>query len=339
MAKEIGRLTGFGIGIESSTGRGTARAAQIFYPLLDRSFGPKSNKVINTSSRGRIEDADSADIAEIWSEGNIEAKVLLNKIPYIFKSLFGTIVTSTGTTGEITDVGVKNHAITVAQSSQHTSLTFSIDDPAADKLYTNGMVGTFEMTAEAGEYVKFTAELIATQGATGTVTPVYVDDWEFTSKDVSIKMAATTTGFTAATAIPCKSLSLTINPNIERELQIGSTDPNDILNKQFSVEGEFELVLTNETYRDLVEASTDRAIQIKLENSATGQSIPTSTGTDKPLIQFTMPKCQVTEHDVAYPNDDFVTETIKFKALYDSSTGVTETISVKVHNTTTSYTT
>jgi len=34
-----------------------------------------------------------------------------------------------------------------------------------------------------------------------------------------------------------------------------------------------------------------------------------------------------------------VTETIKFKALYDSSTGVTETISVKVHNTTTSYTT
>jgi len=339
MVKEIGRLTAVGFGIEENgTGRGTVRAAQIFYPLLDRSFGPKSNKVVNTSSRGRLEDADSSDIAEIWSEGSIEAKVLLNRVPYIFKSLFGTITSSTGTTGQL-DAGVYKHIVTVAQTAQHNSLTLSLDDPSGDKIYANAMIGTFELTAEAGDYVKFTADIIAKQGVTGTVTPSYTDDWEFTSKDITIKMADTTTGFSAATAIPAKSLSLTINPNLERQVQIGSVGPEDVLNKNFGIEAEFELIMESATYRDLVETSTNKALQIKLEDTATGKTLPSATGSQAPIIEFVFPKVQVVEHDVAYPNDDFVMETVKVRGLYDSTTGVTKMVDVTVYNTTVGYTT
>ena len=50
--KKIGRLTAVGLGIEETgTGRGTVRAAQIFYPLLDRSFGPKSKKVVKVPQK------------------------------------------------------------------------------------------------------------------------------------------------------------------------------------------------------------------------------------------------------------------------------------------------
>jgi len=323
MAKEIGRLSAIGFGIECSTGRGTARAAQYFYPVLDRSFGPKANKVINNSSRGRIEDADEAGIAEIWSEGTIEAKVLANGIGYIFKSLFGTIVSSSG--GSATAF---SHLCTVAQSSQHTSLTVGIDGPVADEQFTNSMVGNFELTAEVGEFIKFTADFLGTQGTTGTVTPAYTDDYEFTGKDVVLKFATsatglTTTGFAGSTAVPLKTITLTINPNIEREQAVGSTSPTDILNKSFSVEAEFELLYSSDTYKDLHESNDNQAMLLTISDSLA----EISTGIN-PSINFLLGKVQVIERDVSYPNDDFVSETVKVKGLYysDDAKMITSTI-------------
>ncbi|MCK5019586.1 MAG: hypothetical protein KAS32_21185 [Candidatus Peribacteraceae bacterium] len=314
MVKIIGRLKSIGFGLEESTARGTAVAAQTFYPVLDHSFNPRTNKAVNTSSRGRIEDADSAAVAEIFSEGSIEAKVLIDSFGFLLKSLMGTLVStaSTGATGN-----VFGHTFTVLQTSSHPSITVSVDDPNGDTLFANSMIDNMDISVEQGDYVKFAMNMIGKQGATGTVTPAFSDEVEFVPKDVTLKMAATSTGLGSATGIPVQSMSVAINANVEREQVIGDTSPSDVLNKQFSVEMEFEKIKVNDTFRDLVEAATNRAFQFQLEDSTT--ELSTSSTGFYPTYRITLYKAQVIEHDTSNPNDDFVTETVKVKAFFSSS--------------------
>jgi hypothetical protein len=332
MTKIIGRLKAFGVGIEKSTARGTAVLPQYWYPFLDLSFNPKSNKIVNTSARGRIEDADSADIAEIWGEGAVEAKVFANGIGFFLKSLFGT-ATSAGSTGS--SGTVFGHTFTVLQNSQHPSLTISLDDPNGDRKYPNGVIGKFELKAVSGEFVKFTSDILSKQGATGTVTSSgsFTNDYEFTGKDVVLKLADTSSGLAAASAIAVKSVSLVIEPNITREQTVGSTSPNDILNKQFSAELEMELLYQDTTYLTLVEAATNKFAKLQIKDTTVDMA--TGASVYNPELSFTFDKVQVIEHETNSPNDDFVTQTVKMKALFNSTTS--KMVTVFLRNTRSAY--
>lgn len=308
MAKKIGRLISIGFGKETS--RGTVVSIAHWYPWLSHSFVPKITKAINTSARGRIEDADDSDSAEIWAEGTFEAKVRANGVGYLLLSMFGSVADATAA-GETV---VYEHTYTVAQSAVHQSLTVGVDDDEQDRRYANAVVSKLEFKVEMGDYVKVSADLVSKAAANATLSPSFTADYEFTPKDVVVKIATTEAGLSGATAIPVKSLTLTFQDNVERDQTVGDSSPADILNKQFSAEIEMELLSQDNTYRALFEASTAEYMSIAIKDTST-----TIGNAENPELTFTFYKTQITEYDRSGDPDELVMQTLKWKAFYNVS--------------------
>jgi hypothetical protein len=326
--KGIGRL--FGVGIAKETSRGTAASSAGFWiPFSEGAAEEKDQKIINDQTIGVIEDSTGQSIVKQWSEITIKAPIGDAHFPLLLYSFLGSMANATHS-GES---AVYDHTITVAESSQHQSLTTFLHDPlgSADYKYANAVADQLEIDYVLGQFLSYSASLKAKKGAgASSFSPSYTAENRFLPAHLTFKLATNLAGLNAASATQIKSLKLTITKNLEDDDVLGSLSPNDFLNKQFAIEGEVELLWNDETFKTLALAATPQAVRLDLVN--TGVTIGSASN---PELKIDLASVIFTEITRPFKVNDLVSQTLKFKAHYSASDA--KMVSILATNTQASY--
>ena len=304
MSRYIWRKINVGFGKEAT--RWTAVAPSIRCPKASLDFDEKSEKVIDESSIGVIEDSFDGHVSKQYAEWSFECNVYANAIWYILLNVFGSVSTS-WSSGEFT------HAFSVAETNQHQSLTIWLADDTQDKQFPLAMVNSFELSAEVGDFVKTTVDFRSKKWTNASLSPSYSNDFALLWKNVQVYLANDLSWLDSATAIKATNVSLTINKNLEDVDVLGSIEPDDFCNAQFTVEWSIELLRDDETYKSLYMNWTKKAMRIAIIDWNSTLS------TWHPTLSFDLASVIMTEYSKTQDNDALIRQWITFKALYSMS--------------------
>lgn len=323
--KGIGRLVQVGVAKEGT--RGSAEdSASYWNPWTDLTLDEKKEFAVDNSSIGVIEDSINLTQTKRWAQGSIQGNVTDQTFGLILYSMFGGYA--------VTGSGPYTHTFSVGQNAQHQSLTLFLHDPlsAVDYSYANGVVEKLEITAELKKFLMFNATIQSLTGASQSAfSPSTTTENRFLPQYLTAKFASSISGLSGATAIALKSVKLTINSNVESHDVLGSVDPADFLNKEFSVEGSFEAIWKGESdFKTAFMGPTPQAILFDFVN--TDVTIDTS---HHPEIKFTIAKATFQELGRPFKVKDLNYQTVKFKGVYSLSD--TSMISAVLINDVTTY--
>lgn len=324
MAKVIGRTGAVGIGVEST--QGTSVAPSYWVPVQSYSFDDKVEYVKNDSAMGRIEEYNDADIVKLWGEGEYSGKIFLNSVGAELVGVFGQSPTS----AERGSSDVYDHTYALLNSSDHKSLTIGYDDTIRDVRYPFAMVNTWSLEVAVDDYVKRTVAYISKKSASATNSPAFTNEVEFIPSQIAFKLASSASGLTAASAINVTAINLEINKNAEALFALGSNEPEDIINKQFSVTGSIELYFESTTQRDYVFANTHRAMRIDMTDTTTDLG-----SGHNPQLRFDLNEVVFEEFELGWDANDPLKQTLNFEAVYNLTDGAL--MSARLTNIITSY--
>lgn len=324
MTKFIGRTADVGIAKEGT--RGTAETAADFWlPKVSLTLDDGIEQSIEESSYGVIEDAADAVVVGKYAEGEIEGNIYSESFGLLLLSALGSV--STSGPAEST---VYTHTFTVGQSAQHQALTLFLDDGNQDYAFPLAMLSQLDIDISLGQFAKYTAAFRSKVGETDTLTPSYSAENFFLPQHGSVKIASAVSGLTGASALDVRSVRLSINKNIEDDRKLGSVNQDDILNKQFMVEGSVEVVFDDNTFKTQMLADTAQAMRIRLTNTDV-----TIGSTLNPQLNIDLSKVKFGSFEKNYSNNDIVTATVNFRGFYKLSE--TDMIEVALVNTTSAY--
>lgn len=300
MTKFVGRRGIFGIAKESSRGVGVSPTEWL--PRVTASFEDKTDTAREAEGLGRIEDSDSNHVLRRYAEGDVEFEVNDRQIGMFLTSLIGASPVSAGGP-------TYTHTYTLSNTNQHQSVSIYYEDPDVKKLYPLGVVSSLEFVAEPDAIVRATANIMSKASRDWTnQTEDFTDiGLKFLQQHTQIKLASDISGLSAATALSVKSLNLTISANAENDNVLGTAEPEDILNHQFSVEGSITLNKEDDTYRGYMTNGTYRAMEINFNRAS-------NSG-----LQIQFPRVDFTEWEQDRSLDDIVSQSINFKGNYDAA--------------------
>jgi len=302
MSEYIGKQIEVGLSKESV--RNTAEATcSRWLKKVKADIMVKEEKVIDDSTRGRLEGGEGARIVKTWYEGSIEGIVHADAIGFLLYNIYGAS-TDSGSAGNY------SHTLTLAQSIAHSTFTiFSHDSAVVKQKLNGGMVSKLEISATVDDYVRFKADVVAIGTASSALTPSYSAESDFIGKDITIKIADTEAGLAGATAIKVKNATIKIDTGLIRDHVFGSLSPDNLYNSNL----DFELVITlnhgDTTFLDLYKAETYKYVLVDIK------------GSGNPELKFTLHKAQVIDWAKAGDADKLVTEEVTFKAFYNATDG------------------
>lgn len=318
MTKFVGRRGTLGIAKE--TVRGTAVAPTIWVPFATMSFKEAIEKAREEQGQGVIADSDSAYVTQIMGEGEVEAEIYDQALGLILYSLMGAAPNTTGS-------NPYTHAFTLSNSNQHGSVSLYWKDPDRSDMYPLGMVDSLQMKVEPNGKVAWTVGFKSKKAREWTSQTANFTTLgaKWLHQHLAVKFASAVAGLSAATAISLKSFELNISTNTLFDSVIGTVEPEDILNQQFSVEGSLELNLEDDTYRDFMLNGTYRAMEVKLNGGSTSSL----------TMQF--PRVDFDEWEPDYTLNEIAKQKINFKANYDQANALDIISTCSLVNTKSSY--
>ena len=301
MSKFVGRRGTLALAKESSRGTATLTNA-LWFPRSTVSFDDKIETDRQDEALGVIADSDSLFVTQKMAQGDVEFDVTDKEIGIILTSLLGSSPTITGGP-------TYAHTYTLSNSNQHASVTVFYQDPDTAKAYPLGVVDSMKITIEQNAIVKGSVTFLSRVGRdytrqTASFTGI---GNKFLHQHLVVKLASSIAGLSGATGISLKKLELEIKSNAKFDSVLGTVEPEDILNQQFSVEGTLELNKEDETYRNYMLGNTYRALDISLIRAANSS------------IQFQFPRIDFTEWEQDRKLNDIVSQKINFKGNYDST--------------------
>lgn len=326
MANEfIGRKVAVGLGKEAT--RGTAVAPTYWTPHLSVDFSAKIDILQNESAMGVNEKYNDAHVGKIWGGGSIEGKLQPITGGLLLLAALGEVSTATNadTSGNVYD-----HTFGVSQSNAGVSFTIAKKDPVDDAAYPMATVVNTELAFEAGKYVTIKQEFVskADQGASNTVA--YLEDTEFTSKNVSVVIADDVAGLNAATPIVVEKGDLKINRDSEEWQALGSDTVADIFSKSVEFEASLTLLFNSTDFENMWKNQTTKALRIAIVDTDTVIGNAANPG-----FVFTLNKAKVNEWSRDDGLDDIVRQEIKVTGYFDPAAG--KAFEAVVTNTVTSY--
>lgn len=298
MSDYIGRNKAVGVGIESE--RGTAVAAQFWVRHLGLGFKRMGETVQNESALNRREKFSDSETVKQWAEGALDGKVNSKSFGVILLGAFGTVETSANGAGY-------DHVFSLNQSNTSQSLTLSKVDGTVSRRHALAMIKSLEVSVETGDYVKFTADIVAKQGTSSSETVAYVEEYEFTSKNAYVKFGDVDDVADAqgniASAI--KSAKITIDLGAEATHELGDTEPAEIHGGAVEVTGEVVARHSDTTYEDMYHNNTKKSVVIGFVNTAVDLG-----GGLNPALEFELPKVAVTDFDTSDELDSIIEQTM-----------------------------
>jgi hypothetical protein len=298
----IGRNISLAIAPEST--RGVAEASAIkAVRKVECNLIPVVDTVVDDSTTGDLEDSEGQIKVRERSEGDVSGILRLDEFGYFLSNLYGL------PTSEANGDGF-DHTFELEQTITHPTLTFFVKDGEVRQAKIGGVVvSSFEITASTDNFVRYTAKLIGKAGVTDASSlPAQTADKSFVGRDVTVKIASSLAGLTGATALKIKNWKIAWNTNAEADYVLGSYSPDNIYNKQFAIEGEFEKNLVDEVFHDMREDNTSTFMEIEIKSTT-----EISTGV-YPTIKLTLHKVQLTSWNRGSGADELVTEVVGWKA-------------------------
>lgn len=201
-------------------------SAGVGIKLKSGSLAANRDLLIPDPEIGGGRDVTDAYMGAVSFSGDYEFYPRLNSIATLLAAALGTVNSSTTT-------GVSTHTFTPSDAAQLPVL--SIEEEIGNGLevfnYTDAVVNTFHLEAEANGYLSGTAGMIAKRQVAGaTVTPA--PNWDNTPLIVGTNITVKLNGVT----IPAKSFSFDVNNNFEDDdFRLGSFFLGDLTPKQREV--------------------------------------------------------------------------------------------------------
>lgn len=301
MGKYIWRKVNIWFGKEAT--RGTAVAPDLRCPKASLDFEDQSEKVIDESSIGVIEDSFDGHVVKQRAEWNFECNVYANAIWYILLNLFGSVST-TGSSGEYT------HEFSVDETNQHQSLTIGLADDTQDRQFPLAMIDSAEITAETWNFVTISSDFRSKKWNDATLTPSYSNDFALLWKHVQVYLADDLTGLDSASSIQATQVTLTINKNLEDVDVLGSVQPLDFCNTFFNIEWSMELLWDDATYKNIYMDGVKKAMRIEIVDN------DTTLSTGHPTLTFDLANVIMTEYAKNQDNNALIRQTLTFRWLY-----------------------
>ncbi len=308
MANIIGRLMAVGLGKETT--RGTAVAPAFFIPQTEFSVFDRDEKIMDNSALGRIEEMHDGDQNHQWAEGSLAGNIRDQSFGLILLAAFGQV--SSALRG--TETAVYNHTFSVANTNTHPSLTIAAKDANEDIRMALGMLGRLEVRFEMNSYMAYTADFTAKKSAAATNTAAYTVENKFRPQDVTLKIAPTVAGLGGATATQIRSLTLTIEKNIEADYALGTTNIVEIFNKQFTTSVSFSARYGSTALKDLVFNGSKQAMSITIARP----DVTIGTASN-PSLTFTFQPGFFNSWEKDGGLDDILSQNIEYTGLYSTS--------------------
>lgn len=319
----IGKQVQLGVGVEET--RGTPQTvADKWIKKVELTLLPKNEKMIDPSVYGGIlADSSNRRVVRKWYDGNINGIVHADTIGYFIYNIMGT-VTST----QLSGIAYK-HEFEFDNNIQHPSLSFIVKDGVEQNVLDTAMIKTLEINAVQNDLVKFVASIVASDATANTDTPADVAEYDFTGKDITVKIADTEVGLATAEALELKTLGITFDQAIISDFILGSYNPADNYNSAMSIEGTFTKNHTDTVFSALNGTDTSKYMSIVIEGATAIAS------TYKPKIEIILNKVMITDWDKGDSNDALSEETVTFKAFYNITDE--EQVKINLQNKTTAY--
>jgi|TARA_R100000501_G_C2627664_1_gene121622 hypothetical protein len=301
----IGRLVHIGSALEAVRGEEVAPTTWIPKTLL--TVEDVAEKVTSVESRGNIWGFSNEElVVGRHAEGDLEMELGNETIATFLQATMGTA--SSGAFN-----GVYQHTFTLQDDNAHDSLTLTVVDEVDQVQFGRAMINSFGISVAVGELVKATVNFMSNPhtDSDGHSMTYNTNEFKFGHQHVTLKIASDASSLDAASALSIKDFNITINKNLVLDNALGTVQPTDILNQSFTIEGSFTLNSNNRTFRDLMNDATYQALRMDIVN--TDQTI----GSTNPALRIDLSRCSFFDWSKDQPNDELVTETINFRALYD----------------------
>jgi hypothetical protein len=303
MTKFIGRRGTLGLVKESV--RGTGIAVPTFWiPRVTMSFDDKVETARESEGLGKIADSDANYVTARHAEGDVEFQADDRILGLFLTSLIGASPVKSG-------ANPYTYTYTLANTNQHQSISIVYQDPDFTKMFPLGVVDSLKFNVDQSQIVTCTASFKSRFGRNvATQTPDFtVLGSKFLEQHLIFKTAANVGSIAAASAISLKKLEFTISANAMFDNVLGTVEPEDILNQQFAVEGSFELLKQDDTYRNYMLDGTYKALGISFVGDTAANS----------QLNFQFPRVDFTAWEQDRGLDNIVSQKVNFKANYDAA--------------------
>lgn len=280
------------------------------------SLAPNRDLLIPDPEIGGGRDVNDAYLGAVSWSGDFEFYTRMKSLPTLLKGVLGSAGTATTT-------GISTHTITPSDAAllPFLSAQHGVGAGLETYDYTDVVVNTLHLEAEANGYLSGTAGLIAITEAAGAtpIDPDTLDDG--TPMVVGTNITITYNGV----ALPAKSFSIDINNNFEDDdFRLGSFYLHQLSPKRREVTGSVTIRPEDSAlWRQAVyggSALTGPAgttvKQAMVISMSTYEYIPGGTPSTQPYtLTITMPKVALTPYALEPSGDDLIENDIDFQAL------------------------
>lgn len=304
----IWRLQGLGIAYE--TVAGTKESATAWIPKTSWVIKPVIETVKDTSWYGLIDEVYETNLANEYSQADIEWILCSRSIGYL---LLWTLWASA-----ISWWWPYTHSFTVLNTNSHPTFTLWAKDPVESFSTSYNMINEFSIEATAWEYVNFNASFTGKKKVTETppTTSYSAVDYPFRARDVKVYFSDTEWSWW--TAISLNRIKLTISKNLYLDKQLWNQDLSAIYNQQFTVSWDFEWLFDSLTIQNYVRNGTNKFMKIEIINTDV-----TMTPSWNPTLTFILWKTLFETRDETDANNDIVMQTVWFTGGYNVSSTYT----------------
>jgi hypothetical protein len=279
---------------------------------------PNRDLLVPDPEIGGGRDVNDAYLGAIAWSGDIEFYARMKALPTLLKSALGTA-------GVVTTTGVSVHTITPSDAALLPRL--SVQHKIASALevfnYTDVVVNTLHLEAEANGYLMGTAGLIAIKELAGA-TPLTSGELA-TADDGSPMIVGTNITITYnGVTVKAKSFAFDLNNNYENDdFQLGSFFLNQLSPKRREVTGSFTVrpedsaLWRQATYGGsaLTQPGGTTVKQQLIITCSTYEDIPGGTPATKYQLSLTIPKVALKPFALSPSGDDLIQTDIEWQAL------------------------
>lgn len=291
-------------------------SAGVGYRLRSSGLGPNRELLIPDPEIGGNRDTADAYLGAVSFAGDLEFYARLGNIGTWLKAALGTAA------APVTATGVTTHTITPSDAAMPwLALEERIGSGWETFQYTDAVVNTLHLEAEANGYLMGTVGVIArkqTAGVTGTPSPETLVDTS--PMVVGTNISITYNGVT----LPAKSFSIDVNNNFEDDdFRLGSFYIGDLTPKSREITASVSIRPQDATlWRQAVYGTAAATVpgglttkQPLVITASTYEDIPNSEPLTKYSLSLTIPKAVLTPFAVEPSGDDIIEYDVEMRAL------------------------
>lgn len=291
------------IGIEAT--RGATAAQQYGYRWLTKGLASVPGILENESAMGDDNRVNDSTI-DVWhSEGPIGGKVTEDGIGYLNRGIF-TKVTSTAVLDEDDEpTGMYLHHFEYDKTVEAASFHMWDVRPSTTRLFKSVVLDNLELSVEAGESGAWLEASTVAKGwkhsDVSAITPVFVEEKEFTSRHVKVYLADDLAGLDnlVTSRVTPRSIKLTLEQSKTPDHSLGDGDAPEFDKGAFEAKGDMVIKYRKTDFEEDFFANQVHAMKIVIENSGT-------------ILSYTATKVRFRELTDSDDRDTVVTQQISF---------------------------